>query len=127
MALGDDAVGDDVKDLGNNSTSKVSHSTDDLTAAVEELKATLDSQDKLLRLASHERKDFKNKYESTLRELESTKASIVVSDETKCDGCALYMSNITTLQTKYATMLDEHDELRSMSSLLGVCTTYPGL
>jgi hypothetical protein len=46
----------------------------------------------------------------------------VVSDETGCDECALHISNITTLQTKYATLLDERDELRSRSSLLGACT-----
>jgi hypothetical protein len=45
----------------------------------------------------------------------------VVSDEIECDECALHMSNITTLQTKHATLLDEHDKLRSRSSLLGVC------
>jgi hypothetical protein len=37
------------------------------------------------------------------------------------------MSNITTLQTKYATLLDEGDELQSRFSLLGVCTTCLGL
>jgi hypothetical protein len=37
------------------------------------------------------------------------------------------MSNITTLQTKYATMLDECNELRSRSSLLGGCTACPSL
>jgi hypothetical protein len=37
------------------------------------------------------------------------------------------MSNITTLQTKYATLLDECDELRSRSILLGACTTCPAL
>jgi hypothetical protein len=37
------------------------------------------------------------------------------------------MSNITTLQTKYATLLDEHDELRSRYSLLGVCIVCPRL
>jgi hypothetical protein len=46
----------------------------------------------------------------------------VVSDETECDECALHMSNITTFQTKYVALLDECDELRSGSSLLGVCT-----
>jgi hypothetical protein len=51
----------------------------------------------------------------------------MVYDETECDECALHMSNITTLQTKYATLLDEHDELRSRSSLLGVCTVCLGL
>jgi hypothetical protein len=30
----------------------------------------------------------------------------VVSDETGCDGCALHMSNITTLQTNYARIFD---------------------
>jgi hypothetical protein len=42
-------------------------------------------------------------------------------------GCALHMLNITTLQTKYTTMLDEHDELRYKSSLLGACNACPGL
>jgi hypothetical protein len=81
----------------------------------------------LLRLAARARKDFKSKYESTLRELESTRASGVVFDETEFDGCALHMSNITTLQTKYVTLLDEHNELRSRSSLLGACIACPSL
>jgi hypothetical protein len=50
-----------------------------------------------------------------------------VSDKTECDECALHMSNITTLQTKYSTLLDERDELRSRSILLGACTVCPGL
>jgi hypothetical protein len=37
------------------------------------------------------------------------------------------MSNITTLLTKYVTLLDERDELRSRSSPLGACTICPGL
>jgi hypothetical protein len=65
----------------------------------------------LLRLAAHEKKEYKSKYDSTLRELESARASVVVCDETECDGCALHISNIATLQTKYATLLDECDEL----------------
>ena len=85
------------------------------------------SQDKLLRQAAHERRKFRSKYESTLRELESARASVEVSDETECDECALHMSNITTLQTKYSTLLDERDELRSRSILLGACTVCPGL
>jgi hypothetical protein len=51
----------------------------------------------------------------------------MVFDETECDGCALHMSNITTLQTKYVTLLDERDELRYRSSLLGACTVCPSL
>jgi hypothetical protein len=127
MTLGEDAMGDNIKDIGDDSTSKVSHSADDLAAEVEELMNVLASQDKLLRLAAHERKDFKSKYDNMLREFESARASVVVSDETECDERALHMSNITTLQTEYATLLDEHVELRSRSSLLGVCTACPGL
>jgi hypothetical protein len=62
-----------------------------------------------------------------LRQLESARASVVVSDEIECGGCALHMSNITTLQTKYAILIDETDELQSRSSLLCVCQTCPGL
>jgi hypothetical protein len=51
----------------------------------------------------------------------------VVSDETECDGCAFHMLNIATLETKYTTLLDERDELRSKSSLLGSCTACPSL
>jgi hypothetical protein len=50
-----------------------------------------------------------------------------VFEETEHDDCALHMTNITTLQTKYATLLDERDELRSRSSLLGACIACPGL
>jgi hypothetical protein len=81
----------------------------------------------LLRQATRERREFRSKYESTLRELESARASVVVSDETECDKCALHMSDITTLQTKYATLLNECNELRSMFSLLVVCIVCPGL
>jgi hypothetical protein len=59
--------------------------------------------------------------------LESARASVVVFDETECDECALHMSNITNLQTKYATLLDECDELRSRCSLLGACIACPTL
>jgi hypothetical protein len=80
-----------------------------------------------LRLATHERKDYKSNYESTLWELESARASIVVSDKTECDECALHISNFNKLQTKYATLLGECDELRSRSSLFGACQTCFGL
>jgi chromosome segregation ATPase len=127
MALGDDTVGGDGQDIGDGSASEVSHSIDDLSAKVQELNAALASQDKLLRQAARERREFRSKYESMLRELESARASVVVSDKTECDECALHMSNITTLQTKYATLLDERGELRSRSSLLGACAVCPGL
>jgi hypothetical protein len=128
MALGEDAVStSDDKDIGDDTTSEVLPSVDDLAAKIEELNAALASQDMLLRQAAHERREFRSMYESTLRELESARASVEVSDEIECDECTLHMSNITTLQTKYSTLLDEHDELRSRSILLGACIVCPGL
>jgi excinuclease UvrABC ATPase subunit len=120
-------MGDDGKDISDDSASEVSHSVYDLTTKVEELNTALTNHDKLLRLAARERKEFQSKHESMLRELESARALVVVSNETECGGCALHMSNIATLQTKYATLIDERDELQSMSSLLGACQTCPGL
>jgi hypothetical protein len=67
------------------------------------------------------RKQCKSKYEIMLREIESARACILVSDKTKYDECALHMSNITTSQSKYTTLLDECNKLRSRSSLLGAC------
>jgi hypothetical protein len=67
MELGDDVVGSNGQDIGDNCASEVSHSVDDLATEVEELTATLASQDKFLRLAARGRKDLKFKYESTLR------------------------------------------------------------
>jgi hypothetical protein len=116
MELGEDTVSSGDRDIGDDSTSQVLPFADDLTVEVDELTAALASQDKLRRLAARERKEYKNKYESTLRELESSRASIEVSDETECDECALHMLNIATLQTKYTTLLDEHNELRSRPS-----------
>jgi DNA gyrase/topoisomerase IV subunit A len=89
MALGDDAVSSDNQDISNGSGSEVSDSANDLAAKVEELNAALANQDKLLRLAAHERKEFKSKYESTLRELESARASVMVFDDTEMMGVPL--------------------------------------
>jgi hypothetical protein len=49
-ALGEDAVGtSDDKDIDDDTTSEVLPSADDLSTEIEELNATLASQDKLLR------------------------------------------------------------------------------
>jgi hypothetical protein len=56
MVLGEDEVGGGDKDIDDDSASKVSRSTKDLTTEVDELMTALASEDKLLRLAAHERK-----------------------------------------------------------------------
>jgi hypothetical protein len=55
MAVGKEVVGGDGKDINNNCMSKVSLSTNELSAEVDELTNALASQDKLLMLAAHER------------------------------------------------------------------------
>jgi hypothetical protein len=46
-------------------------------------------------------------------------------NETEFDEYVLHMSIITTMRIKYATLLDEHDELKSRSRLLGAYQTCP--
>ena len=75
---------------------------------------TLFTQDKLLKRAACERKEFNDKLEIALKELEEAKKhAVVVSDEAECNECAIHMSNLTDLQSKYVTLLDENDELKS--------------
>ena len=52
---------------------------------------------------------------------------MIVSEETKCDTFAIHMSNLVSLQNKYGTLLDEHDELKARSVLLGKCKSCSGL
>jgi hypothetical protein len=47
--------------------------------------------------------------------------------EVQCDECAIHMSSLTNLQSKYVALLDENDELKSRSGLLGACKSYLGL
>jgi hypothetical protein len=49
-------------------------------------------QDKLLKRAACERKEFKDKLEITLKELEEAKKLVVVvSDEVECDECVVHV------------------------------------
>jgi hypothetical protein len=86
------------------------------------------SQDKLLKRAARERKEFKDKLEIVQKELEESKKLVVhVSDEVECDECVVHMTNFSELQSKYAALFDENDELKARSSLLGVCKSCSGL
>jgi hypothetical protein len=112
---------------GDDDTSQVSLSANELVVEVETLSAALINQDKLLKRAARERNDFKAKLETALRELEFAKGAVVVSDETECDACAIHRLNLSNLQTKYASLLDENDELKSRPVLLGACKSCSGL
>ena len=50
-----------------------------------------------------------------------------MSNEVECDECVVHMSNLTNLHSKYVALLDENDELKSRSVLLGACKSCSGL
>ena len=69
MALGDEETSKE-DTLGDDDTSKVLPSTDKLATEVDSLSEALISQDKLLKHATHERKEYKDKLEQALKDLE---------------------------------------------------------
>jgi hypothetical protein len=67
-------------------------------------------------------------------EIDSLKASPVVSDENDCADCSTFLADLTDLREKYASKCEELDvlrvelaELQSRPTLLGACTSCPGL
>jgi hypothetical protein len=67
-------------------------------------------------------------------EIDSLKASLVVSDEIDCCDCFVYLADLTALKDKHDSKCEELDvlrfelaELQSRPTLLGACTSCPGL
>jgi hypothetical protein len=67
-------------------------------------------------------------------EIDSLKASPVVFDEVDCVDCSIFLADFTTLREKHASKCEELDVLRvelaewqSRPTLLGACTSCPGL
>lgn len=107
MALDDEKTSG--SDSGSNSDSEASRATNELVTGLNTMNKTFLSQDKLLRHAVKEWNKFKAKLEQALKDVEFARAP-VVSEETKCDRCVVHMSNLATLQTKYAYLFDDIDE-----------------
>lgn len=126
MAFGDKEIGKG-KASDDECASQVSLSVDELSDEIDKLNVALANQDKLLRLVARKRKEYMAKLEVALKELEIAKSAPIVSDEIECDTCATHMSNFANLQTKYATLLDELDEVKARPMLLGACKLCSGL
>jgi hypothetical protein len=67
-------------------------------------------------------------------EIDSLKASIVVSDDVECVDCSIFFADLALFKEKYASKCEELDVLRfevaglkSRFSLLGACTSCPVL
>jgi hypothetical protein len=113
---------------GDDDATEVKPSVNALIVELDIMTDTLMSQNKLLKRATRERKEFKDKLEVVEKELEKAKKLVIlVSDEVECDECAVHMTNFSELQSKYVALLGENDELKARSSLLGACKSYLGL
>jgi ElaB/YqjD/DUF883 family membrane-anchored ribosome-binding protein len=114
----------------------------------EELVDLLDNRDHMLREAKKLRKELRALLEDArtrVAELEtqvlegklqidSLKASPVVSDEVDCADCSVFLVDLTALKENHASMCEELDvlrvelaELQSRPTLPGACTSCPGL
>jgi phosphoenolpyruvate carboxylase len=75
------------------------------------------NQDKLIKKAARERKELKAELETALNELEvfrSTPASSSISDDMpECAECETHMASLVSLQSKYASLVDELDKSRA--------------
>jgi hypothetical protein len=67
-------------------------------------------------------------------QLDSLKSVPVVTDEPECTDCSVFLDELTVLKEKYASKVEELDvlrveldEMKSRPSLLGACTSCPGL
>jgi hypothetical protein len=63
-------------------------------------------------------------------EIDSLKASPVVSDDVECADCSIFLADLALFKEKHASKCEELDvlgvevaELKSRSSLLGACTS----
>jgi hypothetical protein len=148
--------------MARSSSSKKSHQSDSnsdsenevrdelpfLHEENEHLGKLLDNHDDMLREAKKMRKELKALLEDARNrvaeletqnldaklEIDSLKASPVVSDEIDCCDCSVYLTDLTSLKDKHASTCDELDvlrvevaELKSRHALLGACTSCPVL
>jgi hypothetical protein len=67
-------------------------------------------------------------------EIDSRKASAVVSDDVECADCSIFLADLPLFKEKHASKCEELDvlrvevaELKSISVLLGACTSCPVL
>jgi hypothetical protein len=108
--------------------SEVQLSADELSVKVDELEDALVAQDRNLKLAVCKLREYKKKFENATIELELLKSAPTVVDEIECDACGVYMIQMSNLQTRHASIVDELEktklaleELKPRSFLLGAC------
>jgi DNA repair exonuclease SbcCD ATPase subunit len=114
----------------------------------ERLGVLLDNRDDMLREAKKMRKELRASLEDASTrvaelethnldaklEIDSLKASPVVSDDVECADCSIFRADLALFKEKHASKCEELDvlrvevaELKSSSALLGACTSCPVL
>jgi predicted nucleic acid-binding Zn-ribbon protein len=114
----------------------------------EELVDLLDNRDHMLREAKKLRKELRSLLEDARTrvdeletqvldgklEIDSLKASPVISDEVDYADCSAFLADLTALREKHGSKCEELEVLRvelvklqSRPTLLGACTSCPGL
>jgi predicted nucleic acid-binding Zn-ribbon protein len=135
-------------DLDSNSEDEVCDELSSLRMENEELVDLLDNRDHMLREAKKLRKELRALLEDAKTrvaeletqvldgklEIDSLKASPVVSDEDDCADCSVFLADLTALREQHASKCEELDvlrvelaELQSRPTLIGACTFCPGL
>ena len=71
--------------------------------------------------------DVSHELAKAKHELELVKDAPIVSDVLECDECPIFKSDLASLQSKFATVVCELEELRSRPALLGACKLCPTL
>ena len=100
----------------------ISHMNDlvALRAKHDENVANLDVAKTSLADVSHELAKAKH-------ELELVKDAPIVSDVLECEECPIFKSDLASLQSKFATIVCELEEMKSRPVLLGACKLCPTL
>jgi hypothetical protein len=114
----------------------------------ERLGSLLDNHDDMLREANKMRTELRASLEDARTrgaeletqvfdsklEIDSLKASLVVSDEVDCADCSIFLVGLALFKEKHASKCEELDvlrvevaQLKSRSALLGACTSCPVL
>jgi DNA repair exonuclease SbcCD ATPase subunit len=114
----------------------------------ERLGSLIDNRDDMLREAKKMRKELRASLEDARTrvaelethvldsklEIDSLKASPVVSNEVDCADCSIFLAHLALFKEKHTSKCEELDvlrvevaELKSISALLGACTSCPVL
>jgi DNA repair exonuclease SbcCD ATPase subunit len=148
MALSSGSKKSTQSDSDSDSDDEVRDELPFLCQENERLGLLLDNRDDMLREAKKMRKELRASLEDARTrvaeletqnldaklEIDSLKASPVVSDDVECADCSIFLADLALFKEKHGSKCEELDvlrvevvELKSGSALLGACTSCPVL